>query len=197
MGIVAIVAALVLVIAAADALAGGGSLSPPPGLVFTPSSEINATLVLDPHGKLTDGSLFAATKTTTGRSGSIVLHRVGVGSVSASFEIPLITPTFLSWSRGCDPTMTDVRFVNTNPSNNDEGNYAPLQNFIPNSVLRQLFLQIGVVVSAALDPGISKVHSQACFKVPPPDNTQAGPGLLLLDTSIGFWTSDPNVPIPK
>lgn len=191
MGVLLFVAAALPLITAGAAMAGGGSAPPPPGLVFTPSREITATLVIDPHGSLTN--FFATTHTSTGQIGSIVLSRKHYADASAVFQIGPFTTTFYPWALGCDLSQTNVRFVNTNGI---AGNYAPLENFIPSAVLTTLFSQIGVTISAAVDPGIAAVDVQSCSPVAGPDGSQTGPGILLLETKIGFWALS-GTPVPK
>ncbi len=181
---IAVVLLLVLVLPAGPALAGGGIAPPPPGLVLSPSKEITATIVVDPH--LT---------TSTPQHGYITVSRKHHPDATALFPVQLFG-SFGGLALGCDLTLTAARVLNVNPSGTAAGAYAPLNSYIPDAVVNLLFSQLGLTTGAALQPAVTQVNSQTC--APSVDNgpTIVKPGFLVLDVDIGFWAA-PGTPTPK
>jgi hypothetical protein len=182
--IVALVLLGVLALPAGPALAGGAFAPPPPGLVLSPSREITATIVVDPH--LT---------TSTPQYGYITVSRKHYPDATALFPVQLFG-SFGVLALGCDLTLTAARVLNANPSGSSAGVYAPLNSYIPDAVVNLLFSQLGVTTGPALQPAVTQVNSQAC--APSVDSAPAivKPGFLVLDVDIGFWAA-PGAPTPK
>ncbi len=167
-----IVLMLLLVLPAGPALAGGGINPPPPGLVLSPSKEITATIVVDPH--LT---------TSTPQYGYITVSRKRYPDATALFPVQLFG-SFGFLSLGCDLTLTAARVLNV-----------PLNSYIPDAVVNLLFSQLGLTTGPALLPAVTQINSQAC--APSVDTINVvKPGFLVLDVDIGFWAA-PGAPTPK
>jgi hypothetical protein len=188
--------ATALVLATSPAMAGGGQNPPPPGLELVKVPDVKATIVMDPHGNQNDLFCVLApcgTFTSTGQSGAIVLQGKRDRQASATFPMP-VAGTFGNYQFGCDPTLTDARFLNSNPSKKSPGNYAPMVGFIPQATLEVLFSQIGVDINPVggpkIDPAITKVKSQGCSDALPADSGVTGPGYLTLEVEIGFWAAE-------
>jgi len=181
---IALVLLVVLMLPAGPALAGGGIAPPPPGIVLSPSKQITATIVVDPH-----------TNTSTPQHGYITVSRRGFLDATALFPVQLFG-SFGVLALGCDLTLTAARVLNANPSATSGGAYAPLNSYIPDAVVNLLFSQLGLTTGPALQPAVTQVNSQACAPSVDNGSTVVKPGFLVLDVDIGFWAA-PGAPTPK
>jgi len=163
--------ALLPMLALGEAGAGGGFFSPnfPPGFAYHPSSDVTATIVLDPNGPVST----QAPATQTGTFGTIAIARAGVGMATATFQVqPDSTLGELRF--GCNLDLTQARFV---AISSDGTPGLPLggpftSNWLATDVTTKLFAQLGVnLVDPAsntilLIPGVTAVTQQQCVSFP-------------------------------
>jgi len=185
MPLVPALAAVMVMLLAGGATAGGGFNPPPPGLVLI-TSDITAHVVIDPH------ETFPVNVTSSAKNGYIVVQRKHVGSAETVFQVPMFG---FALALGCDPSLTEARFVSTTTPIVD---YKPMNAWMNDDVMAALFQQIGITASAALQPTITAVDAQACLPAGANDSGPSvpKPGILAMDVEIGFW-APPGTVIPK
>jgi len=163
----------------------GGGFSPPPfpnGIKVT-GPAIDATIVMDAHDGLSfpnrDGGFTPA-------QASIQLERKEKRA-GAVFTIP--DPTIFFDVFGCDASRTKTRFITTSTS------WVPLNTWIPQAVINQIFADLGVTVSGSLIPIITHVDDAICTADPtnpgPPLSGTPLPGTLSFDATIQFAVPRP------
>ena len=167
--------ALLSVVALMPLIIGGGGIEPGPPVNTTVAGPVvSGIIVMDPH---------MPGVTTHAKQASIWLQN-GWQTAAAIFRVPRVFALF----RGCDLSLTALRFVNTADRNNR------LDDWIPADVVAALFSELGITVDEATNfPVITNVIFQHC--TPDPDNpgpllngdgSPSTPGVLSLRVNIQF-----------
>ena len=116
---------VITLFALAPFLIAGGGTNPPDRAYTMRAPVINAYVVVDPH---------EAGVTPTARRASVRLTR-GALSASAHFNVPAIGFPF---ALGCDPNLTNARFVSAGGVGDAGANFVPLTNWMPEDVAVRL-----------------------------------------------------------
>jgi hypothetical protein len=193
---VLLIAAMALLVSG-EAMAGGGFFPTiPSNFVLQQSRDVTATIALDPNGPL------AAPSTPTGTLGAISISRKHYNPATAVFRVEGDS-SLGELSKGCDPSQTNVRFVNVNVGQPGLPLGSPgSENWLASGLTTTLFSQLGVALqdpsfNVLLIPGITGVISQQCAPFPPSyPNPSGHSGFLILEVTIGFWAA-PGTPTPK
>jgi hypothetical protein len=123
-----------------------------------------ANVVLDPH----EGSA-----TTTAKRGFIRIAH-GPNTAAATFKIPA---TGFGLGLGCDPTLTDARFL-----------FTPLIQWIPEDTLNALFDKLEASRNTNFEPVVSDIVNEECTPDPanPTTGDSSAPGILSFQAEIKF-----------
>jgi hypothetical protein len=169
------VKALLTVVALTPLIMGAGGIEPGPPLNTTVAGPVvSGIIVMDPH---------MPGVTTHAKQASIWLQN-GWQTAAAVFRVPRVFALF----RGCDPSLTTLRFVNTSDRNNR------LDDWIPADVVATLFSEAGITVDETTNfPVITNVIFEHCtpdLDNPGPllneDGSSSAPGILSLRVNIQF-----------
>jgi hypothetical protein len=165
------IAPVVGIITLVPLLMGAGGANPgiPVGTKIA-GTQFSASVVLDPHE--------AASGTTTAKQASIRIYKDNK-TVGGIFKIPAVG---FPLERGCDLTLTETRFL-----------FVPLISWIPESVVDQLFNDLGAPRNPAFEPVITRILNDTCTDDPANPTTSDGsaPGILSFQATIRFLATTP------
>ncbi|HEV8614861.1 MAG TPA: hypothetical protein VGU22_05150 [Methylomirabilota bacterium] len=171
------IAMVVMVLALAPLIMGGGINPPVSSTIKVSGPTVNAVIVLDPHG-------------ASGRRGASIWLQKGGATSAAVFSNTFVG---VGLARGCNPPSPTVeeRFAFSADHPNRLRDWIPNgppspQNFFQGDVLGTLFSQLGITVDATNDPVITAVGNVQCTDDPSLVPGQPFPGFLSFEANVHF-----------
>ncbi len=144
---------LLVLLATWPLLTAGGGINPgPPSNTKITGPAVSAVIVVDTHN---------AGVTATARHASIRLTKGSLSSGS-TFAIPGDGTSGFPFYFGCQLSTAGTGLESLGPSLTDVRFLGPLENWIPDPPLTDLFSQLGITISGTNKPVITDINNDVC-----------------------------------